>query len=144
MPYIDFADIKERVSLDDAAHMLGLKLKGGRTQCPACKGNDRSLAITPGKGFFCFTAKKGGTDCIALLAHAHGCGMKEAAEMLLEHFPSPALITHHSPAPDHSEKELTPQQERVHEIGNKVAELEMRMTALEARLANVVPFRKSV
>jgi DNA primase len=53
-----------------------------RAACPACKGPDRSLVITPAKNlFYCFTAKEGG-DRIALVAHIYGIGVQEAAQFL--------------------------------------------------------------
>jgi DNA primase len=60
MPYIDFAEIKQRVSIEEVVSRLGLKVtKRGhqlRAACPACKqGGDRALAITPQKSlFYCF------------------------------------------------------------------------------------------
>ncbi|HEY1747802.1 MAG TPA: CHC2 zinc finger domain-containing protein [Xanthobacteraceae bacterium] len=86
----DFAKLKESVSIHQAAQFLGITApeKNGsmRLQCPACKGTDRELAITPAKGvFFCFNAKAGG-DLIALVAHVTGLSQKEAAEALDEHY----------------------------------------------------------
>ena len=86
--YIDFAEVKARVSIDQAVQKLGLKVvKSGhqlRSACPACKtGGDRALAITPGKGlFYCFSAQSGG-DQIQLAAHVRNESAKEAAEWLL-------------------------------------------------------------
>lgn len=87
MPYIDFAEVKARVPIDQAAERLGLKVsKSGaqlRAPCPACKsGGDRALVITPAKQlFYCFAAEKGG-DQIALVAHIRECKMTDAAEFL--------------------------------------------------------------
>ncbi len=91
MPFIDFGALKERVSMEQAAQVLGLQLSptGGqlRGPCPACKsGGDRAIVITPAKGlFYCF-AKKSGGDVIALTSHIEGIGTKEAAEYLDFHF----------------------------------------------------------
>ena len=97
MTFVDFSELKTRVSFDQVVHMLGLKLKGGRTECPQCGGGPRTLAITPHKGFYCFKANKGGADHIALVAHINGCGMREAAEMIAHNvslpFPTPLGLT---------------------------------------------------
>jgi DNA primase len=87
MPFVDFAELKTRVSIDQAAQMLGLNLKlhGNqyRADCPVCKtGGDRALIVSPTKGlFYCFAAKLGG-DAIALTAHIRGLSVKDAADQL--------------------------------------------------------------
>lgn len=87
MPFIDFAALKERVSIEDAAGLLGLRLTKSGTQlrgpCPICKtGGDRALAVTPAKNlFYCFAAQSGG-DQIQLVAHVQVCKLTEAAEFL--------------------------------------------------------------
>jgi hypothetical protein len=93
MPFIDFAELKSRVSIEEAASKLGLELtKSGaqlRGPCKACgTGGSRALVITPSRSlFYCFAATKGG-DQIALVAHAKGFGtieqpdVKRAAEWL--------------------------------------------------------------
>lgn len=83
---VDFAEIKARFSIEKVADMLGLTLKPSgatmRGPCTACKDSGhRDLAITPGKGFFCWRAKQGG-DLIQLVAHIRACEVKEAAEWL--------------------------------------------------------------
>jgi DNA primase len=87
MPFVDFAELKTRVSIEKAVQMLGLNLvlhgsqyRGG---CPVCKtGGDRALIVTPAKGlFYCF-AKKTGGDVIALTAHMRGISVKDAADQL--------------------------------------------------------------
>jgi hypothetical protein len=66
VPYIDFAALKQRVSIEQAARLLGLTLKQNGTQlrgpCPACGTTDqRALVLTPSKGmFYCHDAKTGG------------------------------------------------------------------------------------
>ena len=72
MPFVDFAEIRERLPIEEAAEMLPVKWKAEgqqlRADCPV-HGGDRSLIITPSKGLFvCKTTpdpKKGG-DCVAL------------------------------------------------------------------------------
>jgi DNA primase len=88
--YIDFKELKQRVSIEDVAEMLGLNLiqntdsNQKRGPCPRCKEDDRALVVTPGKGFYCFSAKEGG-DCIALAAHILDLPMKDAALHIVEH-----------------------------------------------------------
>lgn len=85
--FIDFAELKERVSIADAGERLNLRLSVSQNQlrgpCPRCKsGGDRALAITPAKNlFFCFADKKGG-DQIQLAAHIRDESTKDAAEWL--------------------------------------------------------------
>jgi DNA primase len=87
MPFVDFAELKTRVSIEQAVQMLGLNLvlhgSQYRGSCPACKsGGDRALIVTPAKGlFYCF-AKKSGGDVIALTAHIRGISVKDAADEL--------------------------------------------------------------
>ncbi len=87
MPYIDFAELKSRATIMDAAQLLGLKLKPSGNQqrgpCPACNsGGDRALVITPERGlFYCFPAKVGG-DLIRLVAHVKSCSQTEAAQLI--------------------------------------------------------------
>lgn len=90
MPFIDFATLKQRVKIEEAAAMLGLPLKSANGQmrgaCPACKGNDRSLVITPEKQlFYCFSAKTGG-DVIKLVSHIENIDANAAAVHLDKHF----------------------------------------------------------
>ncbi|MEQ9135738.1 MAG: CHC2 zinc finger domain-containing protein [Thalassobaculum sp.] len=91
MPFVDFAALKERVKIEEAAEMLGLRLKTTGQQlrgpCPVCEsGGDRALVITPGKQlFYCFAAKTGG-DLIKLVAHVEKLGANEAAVRLDRHF----------------------------------------------------------
>lgn len=86
--FIDFAEVKEKVSFADAISYLKLGLKGSGNQwrgpCPACNsGGDRALVVTEGRGFYCFANKKGG-DQIALAAHVLEVPAKEAAQELAE------------------------------------------------------------
>lgn len=87
MPFVDFAELKTRVSIEQAMQMLGfnLTLHGNqyRGACPVCQtGGDRALVVTPAKGlFYCFAAKIGG-DLIALTAHIRGTTVKDAADEL--------------------------------------------------------------
>jgi DNA primase len=88
MPYVDFADVKARVSIERAIELLGIPMTGKGAQyrgaCPACQsGGDRALVVTPGKGmFYCFAAGIGG-DVIAFAAHIRRCKPQEAAQFLV-------------------------------------------------------------
>ena len=58
---IDFGELKQRVSIERAVEMLGIKLtKSGpqlRGPCPICKaGGDRAFVVTPAKGLFTASA----------------------------------------------------------------------------------------
>lgn len=86
MPFIDFSELKEKVSFGSAIDLLNLRMKKAGAQwrgpCPKCEtGGDRSLVITEGRGFFCFAEKKGG-DVIALTAHILGMQARDAAQEL--------------------------------------------------------------
>ena len=88
MSFINFAELKEAVDIEQVIPMLNLKLKQSGDQlrgtCLACDGSDRSLVVTPSKNaFYCHEAKKGG-DLISLVAHIRGCGMKDAAQFILD------------------------------------------------------------
>lgn len=84
--FIDFAEVKARVSFEDTVRHLELDLKRSGNQwrgpCPACRaGGERALVVTEGRGFFCFSLKKGG-DQIALAAHILELPARDAAQEL--------------------------------------------------------------
>ena len=87
----DFAELKEKVSIEQAVEMLGLEVtkSGGqlRAPCPACgNGGSRALAITPSKGLaYCFSAGVGG-DVIFLASHVDKCSLVEAGNRLADYF----------------------------------------------------------
>ena len=89
MPYIDFAQLKQEVSITDVFPMLNLDMteKGNqwRGECPACqKGGDRALVVTPAKeAFYCFPSRSGG-DVIALAAHIFRIPIRDAALAIAE------------------------------------------------------------
>lgn len=89
--FIDFQEIKSKVSIEDAIPMLALSMKATGDQwrgpCPRCKsGGDRALVVTKSKqAFYCHAMKNGG-DVIALVAHVRELGVKEAAQLLATHF----------------------------------------------------------
>ncbi len=112
--YIDFKELKQRVSIEDAAEMLGLQLKQNaetkqwRGPCPKCKdGDDRALVVSFGKGFYCFSAKEGG-DCIALAAHILDLSMKDAALHIVEHLDDESGTK--PKEPQREEKDIAPLQ----------------------------------
>jgi hypothetical protein len=88
--FVDFADVKARCSIEQAAKFLGLQCTEERAQlrapCPACgNGGPRAIVITPAKNLFhCFPSKAGG-DQIALVSHVKGVSQKDAAALLLSH-----------------------------------------------------------
>jgi hypothetical protein len=88
---IDFQEVREQISLHQAIQYLGLTMRqergAFRGPCIACKGGgDRALVVTPGKGFFCFSANKGGNDSTALVAHVKAIPQRDAAALLIEHY----------------------------------------------------------
>ena len=91
MSFVDFSELKTRISIESVAQMLGLNLRQTGSQlrgpCPVCKtGGDRALVITPSRGlFYCFAAKSGG-DQIALAAHIKNISAKDAAGQISVHF----------------------------------------------------------
>lgn len=88
--YIDFQELKARVSITNVAEILDLRLAEHNDQlrgpCPRCKGSgERTLAITPDRNaYYCFADEHGG-DCIALAAHIRNCSMRDAALFIHEH-----------------------------------------------------------
>jgi DNA primase len=86
MTYVDFAALKEAVSIEQVASILDLQFKASNKQlrgrCPVCGGSERGLVITPDKGvYYCFADQNGG-DLIALAAHVRSESMKEAAAFI--------------------------------------------------------------
>lgn len=87
----DFAAIKERVTIEQAAQSLGLKLSPSGAQqrgpCPACgTGGPRALVITPAKGlFYCFSQGIGG-DLISLWGHVQKCSLADAGRQIADAF----------------------------------------------------------
>jgi hypothetical protein len=83
---LNFAEIKSRFSFSQVIHLLELDLKKNgnewRGPCPTCRGStDRTLVVTEGVGFKCFTSKAGGSQ-LDLVSHIQGVSLKEAAEWL--------------------------------------------------------------
>ena len=64
--FLDFADVKARCSIEQAANLLGLKTTEERMQlrapCPACgTGEPRAIVITPSKNLFLSHRKREAT-----------------------------------------------------------------------------------
>lgn len=125
---IDFQELKERVSIDQVANMLGLKLRGDgeklRGPCPICEAEaERCLSITVSKNLWqCFACKESG-DMIKLFALVRGLGanrQKEAATEIAGHFlRAPTARTEKDRAFDAEAygKTLDPTHETVHALG---------------------------
>ena len=83
---IDFIELKQRVNIEQAANMLGIKVKRSGPQlrgtCPICKsGGDRAFVITPAKSlYYCFGKCGKGGDAITMAANVRNCSLREAAE----------------------------------------------------------------
>ena len=109
---VDFAELKQRVSIEQVAAWLGAQLKPHGPQlrgpCPICKaGGDRAFVITPAKGcYYCFGDCKKGGDAIALVAKAKDLSAKEAAEAIAQHFggAQKPTVPDRSPQPQPQEK----------------------------------------
>jgi DNA primase len=105
--YIDFQEIKQRVSIEQVVAMLGLVLKQNGSQyrgpCPVHGGGDRTFVITPGRGFYCFAEKKGG-DQIALVSHVKEIPPKEAAAFILGRSGNPPTTVPSTIPPAHQGK----------------------------------------
>lgn len=92
MSFVDFAELKARVPIQDALKWLGVELKVSpngqlRGCCPIHDGsNPREFVVTPSKGlYFCF-AGCGGGDIIKLVASHRKIGTREAAAEIATHF----------------------------------------------------------
>ena len=89
--FVDFAALKQQVSISQAVQMLGLAMKTQGSQmrgaCPACnQGGERALAVnTEKQSYYCFADRKGG-DVIALVSHITGKSARDAAQQMATHF----------------------------------------------------------
>ena len=109
---LDFAELKQRVSIEHVASWIGAQLKPHGPQlrgpCPLCKaGGDRAFVVTPAKAcYFCFGDCRKGGDIIALVSKAKGLSAKEAAEAIARQFGAAqkATVPDRSPQPKEQEK----------------------------------------
>lgn len=91
---LNFAEIREAVSIEQVCSWLGIETKKEGLQrrgyCPFCPdpSDPRHLVLTPSKGlFFDFCPRhRGGGDSIQLTAQVRGIPVKEAAEEINRHF----------------------------------------------------------
>lgn len=90
--FVDFASLKEAVTIEQVLEMLGIKLKlanNGQLRgcCPIHQGEDeRQFVVTPLKNmFYCFGGCGGG-DIIKLVSKMKTLELKEAAEHIEKHF----------------------------------------------------------
>jgi DNA primase len=89
--FVDFKELKEKVSIDQVVAMLDLQLKRHghqlRGSCPIHHGDsDREFVVTPSKGlFFCFGGCGGG-DLITLVAKVKGIPLKDGAALIAASF----------------------------------------------------------
>jgi DNA primase len=106
MPYVDFAELKAKVSITDVFGMLGIDLQRFKTHgdqlrgtCPIHGGdNPRGFVVTPGKGlWYCFSGCGGG-DIIKLVSKMRKLTPKEAAELIAERFGN-STVPRNSTAP---------------------------------------------
>jgi hypothetical protein len=88
-----FSDVKENVSIFQAAEYLGLKLVKSqpngerRYKCPVCETKDPDPLCIGDESFTCYgTGKKPHGDVIALVAHCKQISQTEAAKLLAKHF----------------------------------------------------------
>ena len=92
MTYIDFAQLKQDVSIEQVLSMLEVDLKKSGNQlrgtCPIHDGeNDRQFVVTPSKGvFYCFGDCEAGGDIIELVSRVRQISHKEAAQAIAEQF----------------------------------------------------------
>lgn len=90
--FVDFAELKARVSIEQVVAWLGIELKRSgeqlRGKCPVHDGSDpRQFVVTPAKGvWYCFGDCKEGGDAIELVAKVKGCSTREAALLMQEAF----------------------------------------------------------
>jgi DNA primase len=87
--FLDFNDLKSRVSIEQVLQLLGITLKQYNSQlrgcCPIHKGTDQcGFVVTPAKGlYYCFGGCGGG-DIIKLVSKLHQCDAKEAARWIAD------------------------------------------------------------
>lgn len=102
---INFAEIKQRISVVQGAKFLGLSLtndgKSLRCKCPACETDDpRSLSFLPDKNTFrCFKSEVYGS-VIDLVAHVKGLNPRQAATWLNERESNEWLDQYEDSAPE--------------------------------------------
>lgn len=120
MPFINFAELKAAIPIEDAARALRLKLtpdgEGFRSPCPACKSDNlRAIKVTPGKGFYCHSGgQEASGSVIDLVKHVKGYKtLGEAAQFLLEEFGTvDSTVASDSNSTVSKERATVPQEQR--------------------------------
>ena len=87
---IDFQEIKERITLKEAARWLGFTLQGGFIDCPFHKEKTPSLRLYENR-FHCFGCGASG-DVIDFTAQVLGISTVEAAQKLMAVFFVPEAV----------------------------------------------------
>jgi DNA primase len=88
--FVNFAELKQRVSIEQVAMSLPVKWEMSTNQlratCPI-HGGERGLIVTPAKQLFiCMADNRKGGDAIQLVAHITGCTVNEAAHQIEKRF----------------------------------------------------------
>jgi hypothetical protein len=93
MAFVDFARLKQLVSLQMVVQWLGLTVRNNRCQCPHNEGDNRELVLVYDRGSWtCFGCKKkhpnrrNSGDAIELVAHCLDVSQKQAAEHIQTKF----------------------------------------------------------
>lgn len=122
--FVDFAELKSRVSIEDVIGWLGIELKRSGEQlrgaCPIHQGtNERQFVVTPAKDLFkCFATECGaGGDQIALVAAMKQCSLREAALLMEEALLSPKTAPGATKLPEGGLDYLQPEHELVQGLG---------------------------
>lgn len=87
---IDFAELREKVSITQVADWLGITVQGNgatlRGECPLCKDR-RSFTITPSKGLWgCFACGRKGSILDLVMHVRELANVRDAAEAIHAHF----------------------------------------------------------
>jgi len=83
--FIDFAAIREELSIEQTASYLGLRLPNKdqvSIDCPACDSENALKIKKSEKKYYCFHDERGG-DLIGLIAHVKGIGQRDAAKLVM-------------------------------------------------------------
>lgn len=78
--------IKQNVSAQDVARMLGWEIRNGRCKCPIHGGHDFNCRVYAGdRGFYCHVCKTGG-DVIKLVQQYHELSFKDSVSWINDAF----------------------------------------------------------
>jgi CHC2 zinc finger len=95
--FVNFAELKQRVSIEQVAKTLPVKWEVSNNQlratCPV-HGGERGLIVTSAKQLFiCMADGRKGGDAIQLVAHVTGCTVNEAAHQIEKQFGTTVTVT---------------------------------------------------